>query len=476
MKVKYKILYIFFITGFILAFNQEIIANDKNIPPQDLEYLEGVYKATFEGIKFFVHPKSSLPYDVNNFKKETSTTNIGLYIASVAVASKTKLIPNTEAIKMIELALNSLEKIERWRGFPVDWVNIASLKPAYGPTYSYADQTGNLLLGLITVAGIFPEEFGPKIDSYIESMDFRATYDPSTAWLKGGYNIIKKDFVIKQHWGRRYHNLLAGDTRSFSLIGIALGQIPGKHWEMLNRDRTPWGKLDWEMALSLFPDKVNNMPYYSPGMEGGGLFMQYLPGIFLNEKALPLEISARNFSQSQIEYSRKKDYYPFWGISSCETPDGKSYIGWGNLKENVVTPHAVVLAIENHPNEVLEALRMLERKGARALYKNKYDFGFTDSYDFKSEKASKNYLVLDQCMLFLSLANYLCDDTVRKSFDSHPIGHKVNETENRLEKGKDSLAEIGAIPKRGALHVNIGEGKIGTAVPILLRMRERGRS
>lgn len=408
----------------------------------DFVYLQDVYKDTFACIKFFTHPQTGLPYDSSTLKKETSISNIGLYAASVAIASDTGLIPRAEAIALIDKTLGSLDKIKEWHGFPVAWINVDALSQAYGPSFSYADHSGNLICGLLVVAAIFPQEFAARIDKVISKMDFAATYDSRTGWLKGGYNTLKDDFDIKQPWGEWYYNLLASDTRHFSLIGIVNKQIPEEHWFKLSRDRTPSGKLDWDMVKTIFPDKINDMPYYSPGMEGGGLFMQYLPGIFIEERKLPIGMSAKGLSRSQIEFSIKKGYYPFWGTSSCEAPDGKSYLGWGTLKENIVTPHAIVLAIENHPKEAIDALRALEKKGMRLLYKdekgNTHDFGFTDSYDLISEKASRNYLALDQNMLFLSLANYLYNDIVRRSFDSHPIGHKVNETEDRLEKGEVS--------------------------------------
>ena len=410
----------------------------------DIIYLQNVYKATFTCISFFTHPQTGLPYDSSTLKRETSISNIGLYIASVAIASDTGLISRKDALARIDKVLDSLDKIKKWHGFPITWIKIDTLSQAYGPGFSYADHAGNLVCGLLVVSAIFPKELASRIDGFISKMDFAAAYDSHTGWLKGGYNTAKDDFDVRQPWGEWYYNLLAGDTRHFSLIGIVNKQIPEAHWFKLSRDKTPAGRLDWELAKMLFPGKINDMPYYSPGMEGGGLFMQYLPGIFIEERKLPIGISAKNLSKSQIEFSRKKGYYPFWGISSCESPDGKSYLGWGVLKENVVTPHAVVLAVEDHPKETVEALSALDKKGVRPLYKDDKgamrDFGFTDSYDLNSEKASRNYLTLDQCMLFLSLANYLHDGIVRRSFDSCPVGHKVNEAESYLEKNELSPA------------------------------------
>ncbi|MBN1384282.1 MAG: DUF3131 domain-containing protein [Elusimicrobia bacterium] len=410
----------------------------------EIDYLKGVNSATFSYLDYFVYTKTGMPYDVSDYRKVTSITNIGLYMASLAVAGKIGIIPEDEAIKKLDIAMTSLEKIERWNGFPVTWVDVETLEKGFGASFSYADHVGNLVCSLLVVEGIFPGEFKTRIEKFISGMDFYSTYDPNTGWLKGGYNIEKKDFDIKQPWGDWYYNLLASDQHHFFLLGIALGKIPVKAWESLNRNSNPTSPLDNEVKEILKRKGIaDECVYYYPGMEGGGIFMQYLPGIFISEKDLPIGKSARNFARAQIELSRSLGFYPFWGISASESPDSKDYYGWGTLKKHVVTPHASVLAIDYFPEEVVENLKALEKKGMRPVYKAKSngkkvdaDFGFTDSYDIKANLASKNYLCLDQAMLFLSLSNFLYDDVVRKNFEKSPMGNKVAKKVIELEKNK----------------------------------------
>ncbi len=398
----------------------------------DIEYLNGVYSATFNCLTYFVEENTGLPHDVSNSYNPTSISNIGFYIAALAVGSKTGLISEEAAIEKITLTLKSLEIIDKWHGFPITWVNRQTLRRGFGPSFSYADHVGNLVCGMLVVEGIYPEEFKGRIKKFIKQMRFKTTYDKGKGWLKGGYNLAQQNFDIKQAWGDWYYNLLASDTRQFSLIGITLGQIPSKHWGKLNRDISPWGKLDKE-----FRDACSSDVYYAPGMEGGGLFMQYMPGIFLPEKNLPLGMSARNIAKVQIEFSKKMGYYPLWGVSASESADGESYIGWGNLKMHVVTPHASVLAISDFPREVVKNLKLLESKGMRPVYEEsgqEYDFGFTDAYDIDTGITSERYLSLDQGMLFLSLANFLHDNIVRESFCSSKIGKKAVKKLFKLEK------------------------------------------
>lgn len=395
----------------------------------DTDYLRGVYKHTFLGISFFVNEKTGLPYDVSDFRNATSISNIGLYMASVAVAAQTGLLPGEEALKRLDMAMSSLEKVQKWNQFPVTWVNVETLQRDFGPSFSYADHVGNLVCGLLVVEGIFPKEFANRIDKFITPMQFNTAYDPVTGWLKGGYNLDKKDFDINQPWGKWYYNILASDTRHFSLIGITLGEIPETHWEKLNRSTNASSKWDKELKSAMKKD----LPYYWPGIEGGGIFMQYLPGIFLPEKGLPMGESAKNLAQAQIEYAKKDGYSPIWGISASETPDGKGYLGWGGMRLDVVTPHACVLAVEYFPQESVDSLRALEAKGMRPG-----EFGFTDAYDTVTSTCSKNYLILDQSMLFLSLANYLEKGVVRRSFEATVLGKSVVKKLKQLE-GKHKL-------------------------------------
>jgi len=132
-----------------------------------------------------------------------------------------------------------------------------------------------------------------------------------------------------------------------------------------------------------------------------------------------LNRSSANFAYAQILHAMDKGY-PVWGWSASDSPkDG--YLGWGHLKDDVVTPHACVLAISHYPKQVVKNLRKLEKMGARKPYKVKGQpkkFGFRDAIDINTGAVTNNYLYLDQGMLFLSLVNFLRGDVLRKAGDS----------------------------------------------------------
>ncbi len=365
-------------------------------------YLQTIYKDTFRFIDDFTDKKTNLPYDSNHLeKKATSTTNIGFYLACVAIAGKTNVIESDLALKKIQQTLESLEKIPTWLHFPLTWVEIDTLNQAYGTSFSYADHLGNLIASLLVVKQLYPET-NQKIVQYLENFQLKLFYDPSTKWLKGGYDTRKKDFTIKQLWGNWYYNLAGADTRFLSFYGIAKGDFPPEHWTALN----------WNT------EKKYEHTYLQPGWQGGGLFMQYITGIFLDEKNQVVGKSAKNFAAAQIKHAQKNNY-AVWGWSAAQAPWGE-YRGWGKIMDRVVSPHASVLAIEDFPDEVIANLKKLDEMNLRIPWHEK-NYGYRDSVDILSGKTTDTYLMLDQAMLFLSLANYLHEGIVRKNCMADPV-------------------------------------------------------
>jgi len=74
--------------------------------------------------------------------------------------------------------------------------------------------------------------------------------------------------------------------------------------------------------------------------------------------------------------------------------------------------------------KAVENLKRLDELGARADYGidgTLHRFGFRDSLDWKTGSAAPGYLMLDQTLLFLSLANVLYDGIVWEYFEKDPV-------------------------------------------------------
>ncbi len=393
------------------------------------KYLIELARDTWDYIDNFVEPNTGLPYDSSyNRGGNTSITNIGFYMSSVVAAHELGFIKKKEALERLNKTLDSMEKVRKWHGFPCVWVDTKTLRESR-EVYSSADHLGNFVASIILAKNAFPE-LQEKCDRILDPMQWADLYDPNTKWLKGGYDIVNEKFP-GNNW---YYNFLGADTRLSSFFAIASGQVPPEHWDALNH------KLEEKYQIE----------YLVPGWQGGGLFMQFTSGLFFDERATFMGKSASNFAYAQIVHAQNIGS-TVWGWSASGSPqDG--YLGWGAIKDNVVTPHASALAVIYYPNKVTENLKKLEGLGARKAYKIGKDdrnFGFRDAIDFKTQKTTGGYLVLDQAMLFLSLANYLTDGALWDYFGGDPFVQKgkslIKEYQNppgeEMQKLKDIWAQ-----------------------------------
>jgi hypothetical protein len=146
--------------------------------------------------------------------------------------------------------------------------------------------------------------------------------------------------------------------------------------------------------------------------------MQYVTGLFLDERETEIGKSAADFAWAQMAHADRIGA-PVWGWSASESPDGKSYLGWGAISDNVVTPHASALAAVYYPRRVVANLRQLEKRHVRTPFQGD-ERPFRDSFDWRANRVSETYLCLDQAMMFLSLANVLHDGVVWKAVAVDP--------------------------------------------------------
>lgn len=371
------------------------------LPKADQTYLRDLAKQTWDCIAGLDHPTTGLPYDNSEKGEFTSVSNIGFYLSSVVAARHMELISQAEEEQRLAKCLDSLEKLEGDFGFQQSWNSVETLKPSPTDPWVSILDNGNLAAGLLTVAQAEPK-VRDRCQALFDKMGWDKFYRASGQYLVGGYN--RQTHAFNEDWKL---TLLASDALLCQFFAVATGS-PSSLWEHLGHDT----------------ETRNDLAYMKPGWEGGGLFMQFIAGIWLDNGGTPVGKSAANFARVQMRWG-KDIGAPVWGWSASENPDG-GYLGWGQLVDPVVTPHACVLAIEQMPTDVVANLRALEKLGARSK-----DQGFYDSVNWKTGKVAKKFLVLDQGMLFLSLANYLDGDVVRKWFQASQV----------VQKGRQALAD-----------------------------------
>lgn len=361
----------------------------------DIAYLRKLAKETWDCIAQFVNPETGLPYDSSLKQEFTSVSNIGLYLAALAAARDMGFVSEAEALARAGKVVGSIERFPVWRGFCQCWHSVKDLAPSPHDTWVSAVDSGNFAMGLTVAARAFPE-LTDRLIRLRDAMDWTALYDPRTRQFFGGYDMKNK--AINPDWRI---DMLGTDSRAAAFMAVASGRVEPVAWTSMTRR----------------VEERYHVKYLAPGWVGGGLFMQYLTGIFLDERQSVAGRSAANFAYANMRHADEQGLAA-WGWSSCADPDG-GYIGWGKLRDDVVTPHASVLAIEDFPEEVVRNLYELQRLGARPPWVEggrPHAFGFRDSIRLTDRKVSAEYLVLDQGMLFLSLANFLEDGLVRRYF------------------------------------------------------------
>jgi len=367
------------------------VSTDTRISSVGRRYLETLARDTWRCIDDMVHEKTGLPYDSSRRGENTSSSNIGLYLTDVVAAEEMGFISRKEARRRLSQTLQSVKKLEMSKGFSQCWNSVATLKPGTNDTWISLLDSGNMAAGPVVVGQAFPE-LRSECRQILDKQDWAAFYDQKRNLLVGGYDVAAGKF--NPGWTVC---LLGADSRLASFFAISHGGVPPASWNQLSRNL----------------EERHHTKYLVPGWQGGGLFMQFINGLWLDDSDTLMGMSAENFAYAQIRHARAHDY-PVWGWSASDSPGGK-YVGWGALRDEIVTPHASVLAIERFPKAVLANLRKLEEMGARDDR-----FGFYDAIDVKTGEHSNSFLVLDQSMLFLSLVNFLRDGVVRKWFQADP--------------------------------------------------------
>jgi hypothetical protein len=344
--------------------------------------------------------------------EETSVTNIGLYISSVVAAIDLKLEEYDNAVSKLSTTLTSVESLSKWHGFPQTHNSVVSLKPSDGDTTICTIDLGNFAAGLIILRQRI-SELANRADALLNQMEWDWLYDTNIDLLFGGR--FPDGNVTNYHC-----DWLCSDSRLAQFIAIGTEKIPYISWYNLKRDHEQPKCVD------------STLWHYEPGWDGGGVFMSFLPAIFLNE-CDSLYISAHNFVLDQIYYYNQIGA-PAWGWSATALPlFGTDYGGWGYFNDSILVPHACLLAVNSVGiDTVYENLQSFETLGAKQSITNgiqSFDFGFRSSVNWQTVEVATVYLVLDQCMSFLSLVNYLRDGDgiIRRLFCQDTITQRAIE-------------------------------------------------
>jgi hypothetical protein len=365
----------------------------------------------------------------------TNITNIGLQLLAILSACDLGFLPEQDARVMIKRLLVTLKKMQKWKGLLYNYY--LTKNGMIANNYVSTVDNGWLAAGLICLRNSFNGEFTRDSNALISAMEFGKLYNSKLGQFHLGF-ITDRKVLSQYHYG-----LLNTEPRLTSLIAIGKGDVPESHWFRIERTlrkewdwqrQIPQGKMKKVRGFEFFGGYYTNSGQRFIPSWGGSMFETLMPLIVLDEKKWAPHSLGKNdeiMARLHIKYAREKNY-KYWGFSPCSVPDSR----WGGYHEfgipclgtkgyeteNVITPHAIILAL-------LAVDEKTVMSNLRSLLKDHPDmmgeYGLYDSFDMERNTVTKKYLALDQGMLLIALCNYLNNDSIRKRFENDAIFKKT---------------------------------------------------
>ncbi len=241
--------------------------------------------------------------------------------------------------------------------------------------------------------------------------DFRFLYHRKRHLLHIGYRLDE------QQLDRSFYDLLASESRTTSLLAIAKGDVPVKHWSALGR------------------------PFYASGRHAvlrswsGSMFEYLMPTLLSTEpQGSVLHEAACSALHEQMAFVQGQGMP--WGISESAyagrdhtlayqyAPQGVPRLALRRtpLGERVIAPYATALATQVDAPRACQNLRALTALGARGCY------GFIEALDFSPVRQTEGgsftrvstFMAHHQGMSIVALANVLLDGVARRWGMAHP--------------------------------------------------------
>ena len=354
---------------------------------------------------------------VEKVAMRTSPTNIGLYLASIAVSTEIGLMSEGEMIRRVERAFASIDKMERYQGHFFNWYDLTTLR-VIGERFISTVDSGNFYACLIVTRQILIKlsdhvschELVGKIDNLIKQVDFRILYRREKNVFSVGL------FPDEERLSDSDYDMYMSEARITGFLAIGMGQIPASHWSALSR---PLLSLSGRVGVGSWSGTAFEYfmpPLFLPVIENSledesldfALFCQKKYSALLSETSTVFGISESGYSLTDREQNYQ---YKAFGVPYLSVQ--------GDRKDNkVISPYSSFLMLERGKREVLENLKLMEKHGFTGVY------GFFEAFEFNSNflddySVVRSYMSHHKGMSFLALANALSDRITVRHFLSY---------------------------------------------------------
>ncbi len=285
------------------------------------------------------------------------------------------------------------------------------------------------------------QDLAAQAETCFQAMDFRFLFNRRRQVMAIGYNVTagKPD--------ENHYDLLASEARIASVVAIAKGDVPQRHWLHLSR---PLTRVDGSRVL----------------LSWNGSMFEYLMPILLlrNYPDTLLEQTNRAVVERQIDYARRKGVP--WGISESgyyrfDAQQNYQYRGFGvpglgfkrGLGEDlVIAPYASLLALPIAPQAVLKNMARL------VDWQMLGHWGFYEALDLTRSRLPAgqestiiySYMAHHQGMVLLSLTNSLHDNVMIERFHSDL---RVRSVDLLLQEQLPQRAPLERLPVEAAARI-----------------------
>lgn len=248
--------------------------------------------------------------------------------------------------------------------------------------------------------------------AFVAGMDFAFLFNTERDLFSIGYSLADNSLDSS------CYDLLASEARLASLIAIAKGDVPTRHWFRLGRTATPVGTasalISWSGSMFeyLMPSLVMRAPVGSLLEQSNHLVVE-VQQAYGRKKGVPWGISESAFNARDLEFTYQ---YSNFGVPGLGLKRG--------LAENlVVAPYATGLAAMIKPRAALFNYARLAELGARGRY------GFYEALDFTPSRLPDatavalvhSYMAHHQGMSIVAIANALDEGRMRTRFHREPM-------------------------------------------------------
>ena len=416
----------------------------KEISSSQREYLRSVAASMWEYFEDLCGENNNfLPPDNIQFAphravaERTSPTNIGLMLACVLAARDFGFITSEEMCRRINLTLDSIDKLEKYKGNLLNWYSTSTLA-TLPPRFVSSVDSGNFLCCLTAVKeGVKEyirectelENTVKRLENIISSTDISVMFNNRRKLFCIGINPDSGEKT------ESCYDLYMSEMRMTSYFAVARKSVPKSHWNSLDRPVIRSGRYSGLASWT------------------GTMFEYFMADIFIPAPYGSMSDEALRFC---LQSQRKKAGRNPFGMSESGfyAFDGGlnyQYKAHGVRKlafkrdtdgENVISPYSTFLTLNTAPRLSLENLKRLEKLGMKGKY------GFFEAIDLNG-RSRKNYSLVNSFMVhhvgmsLLSVDNLLNGKCMQNRFmnDGYMCGAKTL-LEEKPASGKEIFRDV----------------------------------